>query len=125
MSAKKSCSNQEITNYIKSPIPEVLAQKTIGELLQDNCDNEIVIRNQSVAMRKMSEDGILTINYTARSNGGYEITQTENSIQSEKKDNLPFIEEMLKGGKSQKDIAYELGMSPSYVSKLLKSKKDK
>ena len=120
MSAKKSCSNQEITNYIKSPIPEVLAQKTIGELLQ-----EIVIRNQSVAMRKMSEDGILTINYTARSNGGYEITQTENPIQSEKKDNLPFIEEMLKGGKSQKDIAYELGMSPSYVSKLLKSKKYK
>lgn len=123
MSAKKS--NQEITNYIKSPIPEVLAQKKIGELLQDSCDNEIVVRNKSVTMRKMSDDGILTVSYTARSNGGYEITQTENPIQSEKKDNLPFIEEMLKDGKSQKDIAYELGMSPSYVSKLLKDKKGK
>lgn len=120
MDNKKS--NQEVTNYIKSPIPPILAKKTIGELLKDDSDNEIIVRNKSVTMRKMSKDGILTVNYTARSNGGYEITQTENPSQNEKKDNLPFIKEMLKDGKSQKDIAYELGMSPSYVSKLLKNK---
>ncbi len=125
MSDSKHKTNQEITNYIKSPIPDILAQKTIGELLQDNCDNEIIIRNNSVSMRKVTEDSVLTLNYSSRSNGGYEITQTENPVQNEKKNNLPFIEDMLKDGKSQKDIAHELGMSPSYVSKLLKDKKGK
>lgn len=104
---------------IKLPVPADFINKSIGELMQEE-NTDVVIRNGSISMRKVDSDGVITASYTKFSNGGAEVKATSNPHQLEKKDNLPYIKEMLKGGKTQKEVAYELGMSPSYVSKLLK-----
>lgn len=115
---EESC---EMTDLSQLLIPSTLFHKTIGEIMKEP-NTEISAKNGSVVIRNKKPDIVCTIALDTFSNGGGEVKATVHPCQSEKKNNRPIIEEMVKRGKSQKDIAYELGMSQSYVSKLLKDK---
>lgn len=117
---KEGANTEEPVNpFVVLPVPSDFADKTISELIKEN-NTEFTYQNGNFAIRKTTQDSILTINYTHFSNGGQELKATNHPCQNEKKDNLPFIKEMINKGKSQKEIAFELGLSPSYVSRLLK-----
>lgn len=115
---EESC---EMTDLSQLLVPSALLNKTIGEIIKEP-NTEISAKNGSVVIRQIASDSVFTATLNKFSNGGGEIKATAHPCQNEKKSNRPIIEEMIKRGKSQKDIAHELGMSQSYVSKLLKDK---
>ena len=78
-------------------------------------DNENAYQNEDLTM---FPDYILTSSRHRFSNGGMEVITTIHPCPKLKKDNAPVIKEMIKQGKRQKEIAFQLGISQSYVSKL-------
>lgn len=111
----------EMTDLSQLLVPSAFLNKTIGEIIKEP-NTEFSAKNGSVVIRQIASDSVFTATLNKFSNGGEEIKATAHPCQNEKKSNRPIIEEMIKRGKSQKDIAHELGMSQSYVSKLLKDK---
>jgi len=99
-----------------------LCEKTIGQLLDDE-QSEITVKGGNLTIRQVQPDKILTLNITKYSDGGQEAKATCHRNTEVKRDRLAVAQEMKARGKKQKDIANELGMSESYVSKLLKSNK--
>lgn len=111
----------EMTDLSQLLVPSALLNKTIGEIIKEP-NTEFSSKNGSFVIRQTKSDSVFTATFNTFSNGGGEVKATAHPCQNEKKSNRPIIEEMIKRGKSQKDIAHELGMSQSYVSKLLKDK---
>lgn len=111
----------EVTDLLQALIPQSLSNKTIGEIIKAP-NTELSAKNGSVVIRNKTPGLVYTFAVNTFSNGGGEMKTTAHPCQNVKKSNKPIIKEMAKRGKSQKDIAYELGMSQSYVSKLLKDK---
>lgn len=111
----------EMTDLSQLLVPPNFLNKTIGEIIKEP-NTEFSSKNGSFVVRQIASDSVFTATLNKFSNGGGELKATAHPCQREKKDNRPIIKEMVKRGKSQKDIAHELGMSQSYVSKLLNDK---
>lgn len=116
-------SNEEKNSSLSLAIPKSIAGKTIEEFLNDET-SELSIKGGNFLLRNKQEDSTLTLSFIkTKSDDGCEMSATMHPTEKQKKDYVDTIKELKGIGKSQKDIAYELNISPSYVSKLLRGNK--
>lgn len=91
--------------------------------LMDNPSTDIVKKGNKISLRREVEDiGIVTVTIDQLSNtDGVIMTKTKIPSCEKKSDYLDSIIELKKKGYKQKDIAFKLNISESYITKLLKS----
>lgn len=91
----------------------------MGNLL-DRPDTDVIKKGNKVSVRQRSENSINTFQYTSYESGRNEIKATSVPHRERKKDYRDDILAMKREGMSQEDIAFELGMSQSTVSRILR-----
>lgn len=98
-----------------------LGRKTFNDLL-NNPSTDIVKKGNKISLRsKVEGTGIVTVTIDKLSNtDGVIMTKTKIPSCEKKSDYLDSIIELKKKGYKQKDIAFELNISESYITKLLK-----
>lgn len=101
----------------KTNLPSHMKEMTIQELV-DACD-EINIKGNVVTMKKITEEGIFSVEYKAYA-GASSVRQVSVPKYQIKKDYAEMVYEMKRDGMTQKEIASKLDISQAYVSKLLR-----
>lgn len=99
-------------------LPSNLEAMTIGELARSS-DAEVHYKNGKLSVRRELEDSVATLEVSTYPSGGRSAKISSTPKPEKKYELLEDIKAMKKEGMSQKDIAFQLGMSPAYVSKLL------
>ncbi len=107
---------------INIPIPQPILNKSIGDFLYDK-NTDLSIRNGQFSMRTTQENFIITIQSNMSQTGRTKSIYSSIPIPTDDKKTyyIENIKQMLKEGMLQKDIAFELGISPSYVNQLIKN----
>lgn len=100
-------------------LPTNLANMTISELLHSS-DAEIHVQPGKVSIRKNTDAGVATFQYDSYPSGRQTAVISSVPPRRRKIDYLDDIIQMYNSGMKQKDIAYQLGISPSYVCQILK-----
>lgn len=100
-------------------LPDNLGGMTINELMNDD-NTEVHKKKNKLSIRRTTDFGVATLSIESYDTGRNTIYQASVPKRSKKKDYIDDILEMKRQGYSQKDIAFELGLSESYVCKLLK-----
>ncbi len=113
--SKKLPSNQCNTLHLPSKISSL----TIGELL-NHPDTVVVKKGNKLSMRRQTEDGVATLELSSYATGRQEAKMSSLPRRERKKDYREDIIAMKRSGMLQKDIAFELGISESYVTKILR-----
>lgn len=99
-------------------LPQKICNTTIGDLIsQPNV--EIHKTEYTFTVRSNTSEGIATFKYKHYQNGGSSAEMTNFPNTNMKKDKLEIAKQREREGRLRKDIAYELGMSPSYLTQLL------
>lgn len=99
-------------------LPSSIGNRTINELVNDpGC--ELIKRGNKISFRLRTENGLVTFEYTEYSTNHHEWKSSSAARQDRKKDYEQDILAMKSQGMLQKDIAFELGISPGYVSQIL------
>ena len=118
-----------MTKKIISPIhpatlslPETLGNTTLNDLLIDE-NTEVVKKKNKLSFRRNTEFGVATLEIESYDSGRKTIFQSTIPKKDKKADHVDDIIKMKKNGIKQKDIAFQLGMSESYVTKLLQDYK--
>lgn len=116
----------EILKPLMVPIislPDNLGNMTVNELL---CmpDTEITKKGNKLQLRRITNFGTATLEINTYDTNIKTVFQSSVPSHPGKKELLPDIIRMKKAGVLQKDIAFQLGISESYVTKLLKEMKD-
>ncbi len=109
---------------IPAPIslPSDIGNITLNELLNDK-DTEFSKKGNKLAFKRITDIGVATLEIETFDTGRSTITQSTVPSRNPKSDYIDDIIEMKKRGMKQKDIAFQLGISESYVTKLLKDQK--
>lgn len=109
---------------IPAPIslPGDIGNTTLNELLNDK-DTEILKKGNKLSFKRVTDIGVATLEIETFETGRSTISQSTVPSRSPKSDYIDDIIEMKKHGMKQKDIAFQLGISESYVTKLLKDQK--
>ena len=97
----------------------LLKNTTLNDLIHSD-DVDLHKTKGKLAIRKSTSEGTLTIQYEEYGDGYRKCIQTAVPKKNKKKDYTTEIKQLKKAGMKQKDIAFELGMSEAYVSKLSK-----
>ncbi len=100
-------------------LPTELGDMTVNQLINDD-NTEVYKKKNKLSMRRKTEFGIATLEIESYDTGRNTICQTTVPHREKKKDYLDDILAMKQQKVSQKEIAFKLGLSESYVSKLLK-----
>lgn len=103
-------------NLVSVNLPSSLKNTTLNDLIHSD-DVDLHKAKGKLAIRKSTSEGTLTIQY---GDGYQKCIQTAVPKKNKKKDYANEIKQLKKAGMKQKDIAFELGMSEAYVSKLSK-----
>ncbi len=103
-------------------LPDDIGGTTLNELLNDK-DTEIAKKGNKISFKRATDFGIATLEIETFDTGRTTISQSTVPSRVPKSDYIDDIVEMKKRGMKQKDIAFQLGISESYVTKLLKDKK--
>lgn len=112
-------SKKNLPNPITCNLPDNISHMTISEFVSST-DSEIHIKGGRMSVRKSTDQGTATFQFES-SHTGRQTTRTSSVPKRDRKsDYIEDILEMLNQGMSQKDIAFELGISPAYVCQLLK-----
>lgn len=109
----------KLRNPFLPTIPDELGNVTINELLCDEA-TDFTKKGNKVSFRRNTPFGTATLEIENFASGRKTITQSTVPYQSKKSDYIDDIIEMKRSGMIQKDIAYRLGISESYVTMLLK-----
>lgn len=104
---------------ISLSLPESLKNMTLHELLNSE-NTEFTKKKNKLLFRRVDDFGTATLEIDTNSTGRRTITQSTVPAYPKKSDYIDDIVNMSKDGMKQKDIAFQLGISPSYVNKLLK-----
>lgn len=104
-------------------LPSDISNMTISDLLYSS-EAEIHAKNGNVSIRKITDNGVATFQFNAYNTGRQTAQFSSVPNRRKKVDYLDDILEMYNSGMSQKDIAYNLGMSPAYVCQILKKYKN-
>ncbi len=100
-------------------LPDTIGNVTVNELINAS-DSEVLKKGNKISIRRVTDIGIATLEIESYDTGRKKITQSAVPHLSKKADYIDDIIEMKKCGMKQKDIAFHLGISESYVTKLLK-----
>lgn len=106
-------------NLVSVNLPSSLKNTTLNDLIHSD-DVDLHKTKGKLAIRKSTSEGTLTIQYEEYGDGYQKCIQTAVPKKNKKKDYTNEIKQLKKAGMKQKDIAFELGMSEAYVSKLSK-----
>lgn len=100
-------------------LPSDLGNTTLNELLNAE-DTEFTKKGNKLSFRRCTNYGTATLEIESFDTGRKMITQSTVPSKRKKADYINDIIEMKKKGMKQKDIAFYLGISESYVTMLLK-----
>lgn len=100
-------------------LPEDLGNTTLNDLLNDK-DTEFTKRGNKMSFRRCTDFGTATLEIESYDTGRQTITQSTAPNMGQKSNYIDDIIQMKESGMKQKDIAFRLGISESYVTKLLK-----
>ncbi|PPK79867.1 hypothetical protein BXY41_10892 [Lacrimispora xylanisolvens] len=100
-------------------LPEELGNTTLNDLLNAE-DAEFIKKGNKLSIRRVTDFGTATLEIESYDSGRKTITQSTTPQPYRKYDYIDDIIEMKKDGMKQKDIAFRLGISESYVTMLLK-----
>lgn len=115
--------NYLISNIVSNnKFLEKIVNLTIIDLINDP-RTDISKRGNKISMRYQTEDGVASFEFATYETERQTLRASSGSGKSYKKEYAPDIQQMKEQGMSQKDIAFELGISESYVSQILKRKK--
>lgn len=112
-----------IQESIEIKLPDELENIRVGDLIRDK-DSEVHIQNGKITIRRVNDDSITCFEFSAYNSGRKKTSLSEVPVKCRKMEYEAEIKSMIKDGMKQKDIAFELGISPAYVSKLLNKKKN-
>ncbi len=104
-------------NYLS--LPKNTGNMTLNELMNDE-HAEVYKKNNKLSIRKKADFGVTTLEIEFYDSGMSTMCKSSVPHRDRKKDYLDDILELKREGLSQKIIAFRLGVSESYVSKLLK-----
>lgn len=114
--------DSKISTKLSLGLPKSIGNKTVDELLCSP-NTELHISKGKVSARTTTDDGVVAIKYSSYETGRRTISASNAPKKQKKSDYIEDIRSMKREGHSQKDIAFDLGMSPSYVCQLLKKHK--
>lgn len=103
-------------------LPEEIGNITLNQLLSFN-DTEFKKKGNKMSFRRSTDFGVATLEIESYETGRKTICQSTVPKKNKKADYIEDIIEMKKQGMKQKDIAFQLGISEAYVTKLLKDYK--
>ena len=106
----------------KLSLPSELGKMTLDDLLNDE-DTEVIKKKNKISFRRSSDFGVATLELASYPSGRKTMSTSSVPQKEKKKEYLGEIIEMKSQRMSQKEIAFQLGLSESYVSKLLKKMK--
>ena len=109
-------------NFNLLNLPTDISDMRISDLISST-DAEIHIKNGNVSIRKQTKEGVATFQFNSYSTGRQSSKFSSVPPKRKKLDYLDDILEMYNSGMKQKDIAYELGISPAYVCQISKKYK--
>ena len=95
---------------------------TLSDLLRDK-EAEILKKGSVLKVRKRVDDHLVTLEVRSYPDG-MSLSQSSFKNNGKKKKLAGTVKAMRAEGKTQQEIAYNLGISQSYVVKLLKNKED-
>lgn len=112
-------SRKNLPNPITCNLPDNISNMTISDFVSST-ESEIHIKDGRMSVRRSNDQGTATFQFEA-SPTGRQTTRTSSVPRRDRKaDYIDDILEMKSQGISQKDIAFELGISPAYVCQLLR-----
>lgn len=100
-------------------LPDEIGNITVNELM-NHPDSEVIKKGNKLSIRRRSEQGVATLEFASYGTGRKEMKTTSIPHREHKKDYKEDILAMKREGMTQKAIAFELGMSEAYVSRILK-----
>lgn len=103
----------------KITLPDGLGDLRLNDLLNDT-NTEFFKKKNKIAFRQVTPSRVTTIEIETFSPNVITTTKTRVSQTDQKKELLDTIRKMKNNGMKQTNIAFALGISPSYVSRLLK-----
>ncbi len=115
--------NHELSanNYNALSLPDEIGNSTVNELMR-HPDTDVIKHGNRVSLRRRSEYGVATLEFTSYDTGRRTAKMSSVPNRERKKDFTEDIIAMKQDGMRQKDIAFELGISESYVSRILRQK---
>lgn len=102
---------------------EAIGNMTLNEIM-NSADTDIIKRGNKLSMRRKTASGVFTFEYAEYDSGRQEAKSSNVPTHKYKKDFEQDVVDMKRQGYLQKDIAFELGMSEAYVSRILKKRTD-
>lgn len=106
-------------NFAENRVLKKIGNITINDLMNDP-KTDIVKRGNKISMRYQTEEGVASFEFAAYDTDRQTFYASSAPGKVYKKDYASDIHQMKNQGIRQKDIAFELGISESYVSKILK-----
>lgn len=100
-------------------LPDEIGTVTVNDLM-NHPDTEVVKKGNTLTLRRRSEHGVTTLEFSSYGTGRQEMKMSSIPRREYKKDYKEDIIAMKRDGLTQKRIAFELGISESYVSSILR-----
>lgn len=101
-------------------LPDSIGELTINQFM-DHPDTEIVKKGNRLSIRRKTDLWTAVLEFISY-DSGYKSIQMSSAPRKEfKRDYESDIRQMKCDGMSQKDIAFNLGISESYISQILKA----
>jgi len=100
-------------------LPDEFRSMRVGDFI-DSEDMEVHIRKGKISMRRRTEDFVATLDYSQYETGRCIASSSSVPVRGRKSEYIDDIRQMRCEGMTQEDIAFELCMSQSYVSRLLR-----
>lgn len=111
------------TQFNNLSIPDEIGNITVNEMMNLS-DAEVIKKGNKLSIRNRFEHGVATLEFYFFDSESHEMKTTSSLCHELKKELKDDIVLMKKSGMLQKDIAFELDISESYVSNLIR-KSDK
>lgn len=111
--------NLTVTRFNELRLPDEIGTISLNDLM-NHPDTEVMKKGNTLLLRRRLAQGVTTVEFSSYSTERQEMKFSSVPHREYKKDYKEDIIAMKKIGMRQKDIAFELGISESYVSSILR-----
>lgn len=99
-------------------LPDEIGNVTVNDLM-NHPDTEVIKKGNKISIRRRSEQGVATLEFASYRTSRKEMKMSSVPRKERKKDYKEDILAMKREGMTQKAIAFELGISEAYVSRII------
>lgn len=110
---------RNVPSPISFNLPNKIGNMTVSDLMQSE-NSEIHYKKGKLSIRNCTDEITTTLEIASYPTGRKTTRLSSVPTQGKKADYLDDVRQMLAEGMKQKDIAFELGISESYVTQLKK-----